>query len=100
MRAVIRRPEILDAQEEPDAAGELLSDDCVLMIAVGAREQNAGRPVARSNDNPTLGAAIVRQCRQVFYEIEAQAVHEKVDRRLVVAADEGHELKVFHAASV
>ena len=91
---LVRSPEVVDAQEEPNAAGELLSDDRVLMIAVGACEQNAGRPAARSNDNPTLGAAIVRQCRPVFHEIEAQAVHEKVDRRVVLAHDEGHALKV------
>jgi hypothetical protein len=90
----VGRIEIINSQKASDPASKLLTDDAILICAVRACEQKAGRAAPRSNDHPTLGTAIVCQRRLVFDKLEAQHVHEKVDRGLVVANDQRNQLKV------
>ena len=49
--------EVVDAKEQADAAGELLADDGVLMLAVCLREQDAGLASMRGERQPSASAA-------------------------------------------
>jgi probable blue pigment (indigoidine) exporter len=57
--AVVRRVEVVDAQEEPHAASDLIADGAHLPITVGPRQQNAGLGERWSDDDPALEATVV-----------------------------------------
>jgi hypothetical protein len=57
--ALVSSIEVIDAQEHADATGELLAYNACLLVAVGAREQNACLARVRTNHDPTLRATIV-----------------------------------------
>jgi hypothetical protein len=96
----VRRREVTHPQEEADATRKLLPDDPYLKVPVRASQQDAGRGAAGSHDDPALGAAVVRERRLVFHEIEPQHAHEEIDRRFVLSNDEGNELEVRHVRPV
>jgi hypothetical protein len=52
-----------------------------------------------SHDDPALWAAIVRQRRRVFYQLEPKHVNEEVNRGVVVLHDKGDEFKMRHRGS-
>jgi hypothetical protein len=58
--------EIVNSQEEADPTGELSAHDLLLLVAIGARKQNARHTACRANHDPTLGATIIRQRRNVL----------------------------------
>ena len=47
----------------------------------------------------TLRAAVIRQRRSILHEIELEDIHEEVDRRLVLAHNQGDEMEVRHSKS-
>jgi hypothetical protein len=49
--ALVRRIEIVDAQEQPDATSELLPYDACLLVPIGAREENACLAAIGTNDD-------------------------------------------------
>jgi hypothetical protein len=82
--ALVSGIEVTDAQEQPNAARELLPDDAGLVIAVSARKENSGLPSAGSNDDPAFWAAIVGERRRVFHQLKLKHIHEKADGGMVV----------------
>ena len=90
------RFEIIDAQEEPDSAGELLAHGGRLTLAIGAREQKARTAAAWANDDPSLRPAIVRQRWNVLDQLELQDIDEEIDCRFVLAHDQGDEVEMRH----
>jgi hypothetical protein len=86
--------EIINAKEEADPAGKLLSNERHLMLPIAACEQNAGAGADGTNNHPAFRASFIRQRRSVFDELELQDVHKKVDRRLVLTYNHGDELEV------
>jgi hypothetical protein len=86
--------EIVDTEEQADTAGELLADDRHLMLAVRACEQNAGPASGGTNNDPAFWPAIVRQRRDVFYELELQDAYEEINCRVVLSNDQGNQLEV------
>ncbi len=95
----MRLGEVVDPQEEPDPSGELASDDGTLLVPVGECQQDAGHRTGRPDDDPPLRSTVVGRRRRVLDQLEADAVDEEGDRRVVVVDDDGHELDV-HAASM
>ena len=93
------RVEVLDAQEEPDAAGELVPDRARL-LAVGAGEQEAGLGTRRPHDDPALGRPVVGQRRRVLDELEAERVDEERDRRVVLVDDQGEARGAWAASKL
>src|SRR5262249_52466213 len=51
--------EVLDAQEETDAPGELTARDCCLLFTIRSCEQDTGDGPRRTNDNPAFRTTIV-----------------------------------------
>jgi hypothetical protein len=49
--ALVRRIEIVDAQEQPDATSELLPYDACLLVPIGPREENACLAAIGTNDD-------------------------------------------------
>jgi hypothetical protein len=86
--------EVVHPQEEPGPPGVLPSDDRSLLVAVGARQQDAGGRTLWSNDDPPLWPAIVGRRSSVLDELEADAVDEKGDRLVVVIDDERDEFEI------
>ena len=97
--AFIGGVEVIDAEEQADAAGELVADGDRLMFTVGSGEQDAGGGAGRADGDPSLRSSVVRDRRGVFDEVEAQRVDEEPDRRVVIVDDDGHEFDV-HRRSV
>jgi hypothetical protein len=90
----VRSLKIINAEEEADPAGKLLSNDGRLVLSVGACEQNAGACSDGTNNDPTFWAAVIRQRRNVLHELELQDIHKEVDCRLVLTHNQGDELEV------
>jgi hypothetical protein len=88
--------EIVNAKEETDPPGKLVSDYRRLIVAIGAREQNAGAPADRPNNHPAFRATVVRQRRSVLHELELQDIDKEIDRRLVLSHNQGDEIEVRH----
>lgn len=88
----MHRVEVIDAKEKTDPAGKLFAYDCRLMLTVGAREQNACIAPNGTDDNPALLAAVIRERRHILHEVELEDIHEEVDRRLVLAHNQGDEM--------
>ena len=57
----VRCVEVLDPQEEPDAAGRLIADDRALVFAISAGEKDAGLRAGRPDNNPPLRTAVIGQ---------------------------------------
>ena len=53
------RVEVVDVEEEADAAGELSADGAGLLVAVGVGEEQAGLGARRADHDPALLAAVV-----------------------------------------
>ena len=94
--------EVLDAQEQPDATGELVTNCSLLTLAVGSGEEQRGRGAGRPHHDPALLPSIVGQRRRVLGEFKAEDADEESDRRVVVLDDQGNLLDVHprHSASV
>jgi hypothetical protein len=90
----MHRFEIINAKEETDPPGKLHSDYRRLILAIGAREQNAGAAADRPNNHPAFRATVVRQRRNVLHELELQDIHKEVNRRLVLTHNQGDEIEV------
>ena len=52
--------EVLDAQEQPDPAGELAADEGGLLVTIGAGEDESSAAVGRLYDDPPLRAPVGR----------------------------------------
>ena len=91
---VVRRPEVVDPQEHPDTARELVSHAPRLPLAVGPREQQRGSGTGRAHDDPALGTPVVGDCGRVLDELEAEGVDEEPDRCVVVVDDESDLLQI------
>jgi hypothetical protein len=92
--ARVRRFEIINTEEETNPAGELVANDRRLMLTVGAREQNAGATSGGTNDDPAFWPTIIRQRRNVLYQLELQDVHKEINCWLVLSHDQGDQLEV------
>ena len=90
--ARVRRVEVIHPEKETDPARELIPDDRLLMLPVGAREQNPRAASPRPNDDPALRPAIVGQRRNVLHELELQDVDEEIDRRLILSNHQRDQL--------
>lgn len=86
--------EIINAKEETDPAGKLFSNDRRLMLAIGAREQNAGAATDGTNNDPTFRATVIRQRWNVLHELELQDIHKEIDRRFVLPHNQGDEIEL------
>ncbi len=82
------RVEVVDAEEEADPAGRLLPDRRRLVVAVGAREQDAGLGAGWANHDPPFRAAVVGQRRGVLDQLEPEHIDEELDRRVVLLDDD------------
>jgi hypothetical protein len=94
--ALVSRLEIVDAQEHSNAAGKLAADSAYLLLAVSTREQYGCLASMGTNHYPSLGAAIIRQRRRVFHQLELQYVNEEPDRRVVVPHHQRDEFNMRH----
>ena len=86
--------EVFHAQEEADTTGELPTDRLRLRFTVRAREPLACRRSRRTNNDPPLGATVVRAGRRILDEVKAEHSDKEVDRRVVLPHDEGNELEM------
>ena len=90
--------EVVNAEEEPDPAGYLVTDRGTLVFSVSASEQNPGVGTRRSDDNPPFGSPVIRQRRGVLDEVEAEYVGEERDRRVVLVDDQGNQVDLHHGS--
>jgi hypothetical protein len=67
--ALVRRVEIVDAEEEAHAAGDLIADRLRLVGAVGSGEQDPGLRADRPHDDPALGPTIVGSRRRIVDQL-------------------------------
>ena len=87
--------EVVDAQEQPDTAGELVADGSFLAIAVGTCKQQSRRGARRPHDDPALGPPTCGgQGRRVLDQLEAEDVDEEPDGSVVVVDDQRYVLDV------
>ena len=92
---VIGGLEVVDAQEQSDAAGELIADRSGLPVAVRPREQQRGGCARRPDDDPAFPAPLAAgQRRRVLDQLKPETVDEEPDRLVVVVDDEGGLLDV------
>ena len=93
--------EIVDAQEEPDATCELVTNRSRLSVTIGFRKEQTGAaivPVAatgRADDDPSLWATVVGQRRPIFYELESESLDKESYGFVVVVNDQRDKIK-FH----
>lgn len=79
--------EILDTEEQPDTASELVTNRTGLAFSVRLGQQQPGRCPWRPHDDPTLRSSVIGQRRRVFNELEAEDVDEESDRIVIVIDD-------------
>ena len=88
----VRGVEVVDAEEEPDPAGDLAADSGRLVVTVGAGEQDAGRRARRPADDPALWTSVVGQRRRVAHQLEPEGADEELDGGVVVLHDDRDEV--------
>jgi hypothetical protein len=71
----------------------VVPDGCLLLVAVGSGEKDAGLRTGRSHDDPPLGTIIVRKDWRVLGKFEAERVNEEGGRGVVVVDDDRHQLQ-------
>jgi hypothetical protein len=100
LHALIRCVEIIDAQKQPHASRELLSNNTRLVVAIRASQQNSrarqSPRLGRPHDHPALRPPIVGQRGRVLDEIELQDIDEKPDRRVIVPHHQCYEFELRH----
>src|SRR5262245_25787856 len=90
--ALVAGAEIVDVQEEPDPAGELVADDALLLFAVRPGEQYPARRARRAHDHPALWPPVPGgERRRILDEVEAENADEEVDGGVVLLHDERDE---------
>jgi hypothetical protein len=92
--------EVVNLEEEADAAGELVADGCALLRTVGLGEQYAGLPAPGTDNHPSLRSPIVGLRRRIFDELEVERFDEEGDGRVVVLDDDRSELQGRHRLSM
>ena len=92
----VRRLEIINAQEETDPPRELIANDRLLSLAVGACEQNARTAGYWAHNDPALRTPIIRQRRNVLHELELEDFHKKIDGWLVLPHNQSNQLELRH----
>jgi hypothetical protein len=88
--------EIIDPQEQSDSTGKLPSDDCRLLVAIRACEQNARPTSRRTNHDPAFGPSIIGQRWCILRQLELQNVDEKPDSGLIITNHQRDEFEVRH----
>ena len=88
-----RGVEVVDAQEEPDPARELLSYRRGLGVAVRLSEQQAGARSWRPHDDPSFRPTVVGDRGRVLDEFKPERTNEEVDRATVVLDDQRNQLE-------
>src|ERR1700729_3583624 len=92
---VVMRLEVVHAQEQSDAAGELVAHAARLALAVGLGEQQPRARSRRAHDDPAFGAAADGgQGRRVLDQLEADGVDEEGDRGVVIVDDDREGLQM------
>lgn len=81
------RLEVVDPKEQADSARVLATDGVDLVLAVCCSEEQPGLCPRRFDNDPTLRTSIVRRCRRVLNQVEAQCVDEEPDGVVVVLND-------------
>lgn len=86
--------EVVDAKEQADTPGELLTNGAMLAFPVGLREQEACCCARWTDHHPPFGSSIVGERWHVLCEVEAEHADEERNRFVVVVDDERHEVKM------
>ena len=84
--------EVVDAEEEPDAAGYLTTHRGALAFPIGAGDQDSRLGARRPDNNPPLGAPVVGQRWRVLHQVEAEHLGEERDGRVVLVNDQGNQI--------
>src|SRR5687768_12484714 len=69
-----RCAELVAAQKESDALGELCADDGLLRLAVRSREEDTGRAANWPHYHPALWSTVVRERRNVLHVLATEFV--------------------------
>jgi len=81
---LVRRKEIVDAQEESHATGELPPDQSHLLITSSLGEQDATAGAGRANNDPSLRLAVAVERWRIIFHDTAEHVHEELNRLVVL----------------
>ncbi len=87
---------VVYAQEEANAAGVLVSNNCGLALAIRTAQEQPRLGARRPYDNPALRATVRGDGGRVFHELELQYVDEEPDRRIVVMDHHRYKLEKGH----
>jgi hypothetical protein len=90
--------EVIDAEEESDTAGCLVTHNSALTVAIRSGEKKSRLRARRSYDDPPLGAPVIRQRWRVLHEVEAQHSGEESDRGIVVVDDQGNQVDLHRSS--
>jgi hypothetical protein len=93
----VSRVEVIDSEEQPDTAGELISHCGRLPFAIGLRQQHRACRSGRTYDDPPFRPSVIGLGWRVLYEFEAQGIDEEPDGVVIVVNDQGELLEV-HAS--
>jgi hypothetical protein len=96
---LIRAVEVIDAKEEPDSTGRLVTNGPSLAFSVCASKKDACLCAGRADDHPALGAPVVGERRRVLDEVEPEYAGEEFDGRVVLVNDQSNQVDL-HPGSV
>ena len=96
---LVRGLEVVHPEEEADPARGLPADHRGLPRAVGPGQQQAGLRARRPDHHPPLRAPVVGLRGGVLDQVETEHPGKELDRRVVLADDQGHQADM-HRASI
>ncbi|BCJ51915.1 hypothetical protein Asp14428_33900 [Actinoplanes sp. NBRC 14428] len=88
----VRIVEVINAKEEPDPSGRLMTDGRALVFSIGAGKQKPGLRAGRADDHPAFGPSVVGERRRVLDEVEPEYAGKEGDGRVVLVNDQGHQV--------
>ena len=91
--------EVIDAQEEPDPSGCLMTDGRALVLSVGAGKEEPSLRAGRADDHPAFWPPVIGERRRVLDEVEAEYTSEEGDGRVVLINDQRNQVDL-HPGSV
>ncbi len=88
----IRGVEVVNAKEEPDPTGCLVTNRPGLVFSVCPSKQDACLGGGRADDHPALGAPVIGERRRVLDKIEPKNTGEELDGRVVLINDQSNQV--------
>src|SRR5581483_2068346 len=82
-QVLVRCFEIVYAEEQSNAPGELLADDSRLLLAISACQENAGLAADRPDHDPPLVPPVVWLRRRVLHELKLQDIDKESNGAVV-----------------